>query len=105
MPTLAGIKADVPHWAGYSEIEGGSVAKLREATLAATKEKLKGGTMRRVAYEAHQWISQMFVKGKGRIDSMTAREAARVLTGLRSSNNMMAFTQVTGIRRCQPLQI
>ena len=30
--------------------------KLKAATLAATKEKLRGGSMRRVAYEANQWI-------------------------------------------------
>ena len=36
--------------------------------MAATKEKLRGGSTRLVAYEANQWISQLFVKGKGRID-------------------------------------
>ena len=105
MPILAGIKADVPHWAEYRKIEGGSVAKLKEATLAATKEKLKAGTMRLVAYEAHQWITQLFVKGKGRIDPMTGREAARFSTGLRSLDNAIPFTQVIGIRRCQPLRV
>ena len=40
--------------------------KLKEATLAATKEKLKGVTMRLVACEAHQRIPQLFVKGKGK---------------------------------------
>ena len=74
--------------------------KLKEATLAATKEKLKGGTMRLVAYEANQWISQLFVKGKGRIDPATGEETVRFLTDLRSLNNAIAYPGM----RCQPLQ-
>ena len=34
---------------------------------AATKEKMRGGSIRLVAYEANQWISQLFVKSKGKI--------------------------------------
>lgn len=59
--------------------------------MAATKEKEKGGTMRLVAYEANQWISQLPVKGKGRIDPATGVEAGRLLTGLRSLNNAIAY--------------
>ena len=65
--------------------------KLKAATLAATKEKLRGGSMRLVAYEANQWISQLFVKGKGRIDPATGEEAVRFLTDLRSLNNAIAY--------------
>ena len=68
--------------------------KLKEATLAATKEELKGGTMRLqlVAYEANQWISQLFVKEKGKIDPETGEEAVRFLTDLRSLNNAIAYS-------------
>ena len=65
--------------------------ELKEATSAATKEKLKGGSMRLVAYEANRWISQLFVKGKGRIDPATREEAVRFLTDLRSLNNAIAY--------------
>ena len=47
--------------------------------------------MRLVAYEANQWISQLFVKGKGRIDPATGEEAVRFLTDLRSLNNAIAY--------------
>ena len=59
--------------------------------MAETKGKLKGWTMRLVAYEANQWISQLFVTGKGRIDPATGEEAVRSLTDLRSLNNTIAY--------------
>ena len=64
---------------------------LKKATLEATKAKLKEGTMRLVKYEANQWISQLFVKGKGRIDPVTNEEAVRFLTDLRSLNNAISY--------------
>jgi hypothetical protein len=64
---------------------------LKRATLEATKAKLKEGTMRLVKYEANQWISQLFVKGKGRIDPVTNEEAVRFLTDLRSLNDAISY--------------
>ena len=64
---------------------------LKKATLEATKGKLREGTMRLVKYEANQWISQLFVKGKGRIDPVTNEEAVRFLTDLRSLNNAISY--------------
>ena len=55
--------------------------------MALIKEKLRGGSMRLVAYEANQWISQLFVKVKGRIDPSTVK----FLTDLRSLNNAIAY--------------
>jgi len=65
--------------------------KLKKAALAATKLKLKEGTMRLVKYEANQWISQMFIKGKGRVDPATGEEAVRFLSDLRSLNNAIDY--------------
>ena len=65
--------------------------KLKEAALAATKKKLKGWTMRLVAYEANQWVSQLSVKGKGRIGPATREETGRFLTDWRSLNNAIVY--------------
>ena len=65
--------------------------KLTKAALAATKLKLREGTMRLVKYEANQWISQMFIKGKGRVDPATGEEAVRFLSDLRSLNSAIDY--------------
>ena len=44
-----------------------------------------------VCYEANQWISQLFVKGKEGIDPMTGEEVVRFLTDLRSLNDAIAY--------------
>ena len=44
-----------------------------------------------MVYEVNQWISQLFVKGKGRIDPATGEEAVRFLTDLSNLNNAIAY--------------
>jgi hypothetical protein len=76
----------VPKWSRYQ-----TPGKLKKATLAATKLKLKEGTMRLVKYEANRWISQMFIERKGRVDPATGEEAVRFLSDLRSLNNAIDY--------------
>ncbi len=58
---------------------------------AAIKQKLSDRTMRLVKYGPEQWISQMFAKAKGRLDSTTKLEAVRLLTDLRALNAALEY--------------
>ena len=63
----------------------------RAAVLAGLKQKFKKKHLRLVKYNENQWISQMFVKFKGRIDPDTLMEAFRALTDLRTVNDNIDY--------------
>ena len=59
--------------------------------LAGLKQKFKKKHLRLVKYNENQWISQMLVKFKGRIDPDTLMEAFRALTDLRTINDNIDY--------------
>ena len=63
--------------------------KLHKAAMEAIKEKLRLGSMRLIKYDYKQWVSHMFIKGKGRVDPETQEEAVRFLTDFRAVNGAL----------------